>query len=111
MSLGKRVLQKREELKITQLQLAGSLRVTPQHISLVEQDKTMPSISLLEEMAKELGVSIDYLVSGQEGIITETIPAIKADKRLSLKAKKALIALVEEFYSAGQSISKSPGQE
>ena len=51
----------------------------------------------LPQLAEELGVSIDYLVSGKEGIITDTIPAIKADKRLKLKAKRALIALVEEL--------------
>jgi len=35
---------------------------------------------------------------GKEGIITDVIPAIKANKRLSLKAKKALVALIEELY-------------
>lgn len=51
----------------------------------------------LAKLAEELGVSIDYLVSGKEGIINGAIPAIKADKRLNLKAKRALIALAEEF--------------
>ena len=51
----------------------------------------------LLQLAEELGVSIDYLLCGKEGIITDTIPAIKADKRLKLKAKRALIALVEEL--------------
>jgi len=52
---------------------------------------------LLPKLAEELGVSIDYLVSGKEGIITDTIPAIKADKRLTLKAKRLLIGLIEEL--------------
>jgi hypothetical protein len=47
---------------------------------------------------------VDYLATGKEGIITETIPAIKADKRLNLKAKKSLISLVEELYKASESI-------
>jgi hypothetical protein len=29
--------------------------------------------------------------------VTDTVPAIKADNRLKLKAKRALIALVEEL--------------
>ena len=33
-------------------------------------------------------------------MITDTIPAIKADKKLKIKAKISLIALVEELYSA-----------
>jgi transcriptional regulator with XRE-family HTH domain len=100
-SLGDRVLKRRQALKITQQTLAGALGVTPQHISLVEQNKVTPSLALLGGLATELGASVDYLVSGKEGIITDTIPAIKADKRLKIKAKKALIAMVEEFYAAG----------
>ena len=51
----------------------------------------------LAKLAEELGVSIDYIVSGKEGIITDAIPAIKAHKRLNLEVKRALIALVEEY--------------
>jgi len=54
-------------------------------------------LALLPKLAEALEVSIDYLISGKEGIITDIIPAIKADKRLKLKAKRALIALVEEL--------------
>ena len=97
MSLGDRIRGKRQVLKITQQELAEVLGITPQHISLIEQGKATPSISLLPRLAEELGVSADYLLSGREGIITDTIPAIKADKRLKLKAKRALIALVEEL--------------
>lgn len=96
-SLGKRIRKRRNALKITQLELARALAVTPQHISLIEQDKVAASLALLAKLAEELGMSIDYLVSGKEGIITDTIPAIKADKTLSLKAKRALIAMVEEI--------------
>jgi transcriptional regulator with XRE-family HTH domain len=101
-SLGERILERRKALEITQQELTVSLGVTPQHISLLEQNKVAPSLPLLAGLAKELGVSVDYLVSGKEGIITETIPAIKADRRLKVKAKKALVALVEEIY-AGES--------
>ena len=97
MSLGKRIIKRRQALKITQQELAQALGVTPQHISFIEQDKGAPSLSLLPKLAEELGVSVDYLVSGKEGIITDTIPAIKADKRLKLKAKRLLIGLVEEL--------------
>ena len=97
MSFGERIRGRRNTLKITQLELAQALGVTPQHISLIEQDKVAASLALLAKLAEELGVSTDYLVSGKEGIITDTIPAIKADKTLTLKAKRALIALIEEL--------------
>ena len=102
-NLGKRIKERRQILKITQQELAQSLGITPQHISAIEQDKWAPSLTLLPKLAEELGVSIDYLVSGKEGIITDTIPAIKADKRLNLKVKRALIALVEELCETATS--------
>ena len=47
-----------------------------------------------------LGVSIDYPLSSNEGVITDIIPAMKADKTLTLKVKKALIALAEEYRAS-----------
>ena len=97
MSIGKRIIGRRQILGITQQELAESLGVTPQHISAIEQDKGAPSLGLLPKLGEELGVSIDYLVSGREWIITDTVPAIKGDKRLELKVKRALITLVEKM--------------
>lgn len=99
-NLGERIIQRRKILEITQQQLAIGLGVTPQHVSLLEQNKVAPSLNTLAGLAKELGVSTDFLVSGNAGIIAETIPAIKADKRLKIKTKKALIALIEEIYAS-----------
>jgi len=98
MSLGKRIKERRKTLGLTQQQLAESLGVTPQHISVIEQDKRTPSLSSLARMAEQLGVTVDFLVVGKEGTVTSVITAIKADERLNLKIKKALIALVEELY-------------
>ncbi len=103
MSFGDRLLERRKNLKVTQQDLASALGVTPQHISLIEQDKVTPSLNLVAGLAKELGVTTDYLISGQENINTDTIATIKADKKLTLKTKKTLIALVEEFYRSGSS--------
>jgi len=97
MDIGSRIRRKREALSITQQELAQALHISPQYISTVENNKKIPSLALISELAKQLGASIDFLVSGEEGIIKDTIPAIKADKGLSLKAKKALIALVKEL--------------
>lgn len=97
MSLGQRIRQRREVLGITQQNLAQALGLTPQHISAIEQDKRTPSLSSLARLSQELGVTTDYLVSGKESIITDIIPAIKADNTLTLPAKRALITLVEEL--------------
>ena len=97
MDLGRRIRERRKSLGITQENLAQALNVTPQHISAIEKDKRVPSLSFVIRMAKELGVSIDYLVSGKEGIITDVIPALKADNHLNLSTRKAIITLVSEL--------------
>ena len=99
MSIGKRIRERRKELNLTQEDLAKALGFTPQHISVIEQDKRGPSLLSLARLAEELGVTIDYLITGKDSVITETIPTIKADKNLTLKAKKALVSLVEELYA------------
>jgi len=102
MTLGQRIRQRRESLGVTQRQLADALKLTPQHISFVEQDKRAPSLGSLAKMAEELGVTTDYLVRGKEGVITEVIPAIKADKTLKVEVKNALITLVQALRHTGQ---------
>lgn len=101
MSIGDRIRKRRKQLNVTQQELATALGVTPQHISAIEQDKREPSLGSLVKLAEELGVTLDYVVTGKEGVITDPIPAIKADKKLNLKAKKALIALIQELYQTG----------
>jgi len=104
-SLGQKIREKREAFNLTQRELAEVIGITPQHLSLVEQDKKAPSVALLVKLAEKLGVSIDYLVSGkatQGEIVLDPIVAIKADKTLTEKAKRALIALVEELRATGE---------
>jgi transcriptional regulator with XRE-family HTH domain len=103
MSIGKRIRKRRQELKFTQENLARALGLTPQHISGIEQDKRSPSLASLAKLAEELGITVDYLVTGKESSIVDTIPAIKADKKLSLETKKALITLVKELYETHSS--------
>ena len=95
MTLGQRIRMRRETLKLTQQELAEALGLTPQHISAIEQEKRAPSLPALAKLATELGVTVDYLVVGQEGGVTDIIPAIKADKTLNLEIKRALISLVQ----------------
>jgi transcriptional regulator with XRE-family HTH domain len=99
MTLGERIRKRRQLMKLTQQELGKALGLTSQHISAIEQDKRTPSLASLAKIAEELGVSVDYLLTGQEeGVITDTIPAIKADKKLKLEVKKALITLVRALY-------------
>ena len=101
MNFGERVRERRHNLKMTQQELAKALELTAQHISAIEQNKRAPSLNLIINLAKQLGVSTDYLLSGKEGIVTDIVSAIKADKTLNLKVKRALIALIEELRGSG----------
>ena len=98
MSIGDRIRKRRQELGWTQSRLAQALGVTPQHISIVEQDKRAPSLSSLTKLAQELGVTLDYLITGKQTSITDSIPAIKSDKKLTLQSKNSLITLVEQLH-------------
>ena len=102
MSIGTRIKNRRQELKFTQSEIAKQVNLTPQHISAIEQDKRLPSIALLGKLADELGVTMDYLVTGKESLVSDAIPSIKADKNLTLKSKKALISLIEELRSSSK---------
>lgn len=107
MSLGQRIRQKREALKLTQEQLAKNLGLTSQYISIIEQDKRSPSLSALAKLAEELGVTIDYLVSGKEGAFLDLVPTIKADRTLDLEVRRSLITLVRELRKAAGKATES----
>jgi len=102
MTIGQRIRKRRETMKLTQQQLGDALGVTAQHVSAVEKDKRAPSLDSLLRLAEELGVSIDFLVTGKEGVITDTIPAIRADKKLNIEIKRALITLIRAIYTENE---------
>jgi transcriptional regulator with XRE-family HTH domain len=100
-TFGQRLKKSRLVLHYTQKDLASAIGVTPQHISFIEQERGVPSLELLPKIAEQLGVSVDYLLSGKDSVAVGVIPAIKADKRLKIITKKALITLVEGLYDKG----------
>ena len=67
MSLGQRIRQRRIILNVTQQGLADALNITPQHISVIEQDKATPSVALLPKFAEQLGVSTDTFSPERKG--------------------------------------------
>lgn len=64
-SMGKRMKQQRKAKKITQYQLAELMDVTPQMISSAELGQKAIRPENLAKMAKILGVSADYLLTGR----------------------------------------------
>lgn len=60
-SLGKKIKEKRLELRITQKELAGEV-ITRNMLSQIENDLAMPSIKTLEHIANMLGKSVSYFI-------------------------------------------------
>ena len=65
-TLGKRIAALRREKELKQDELAEKLGVSPQAVSKWENDQTCPDISLLPQLAKILGVSVDELLTGKK---------------------------------------------
>lgn len=61
-TIGKRIMQNRKRLGLTQDQLAEKLGVTAQAVSKWENDQSCPDISILGTLADIFGISIDALL-------------------------------------------------
>lgn len=61
MQLGKTIKLLRIKAGIKQKDLAKKLQISSNYLSLVENDKREPSISLIERIAKALDVPISYI--------------------------------------------------
>ncbi|MDD4795407.1 MAG: helix-turn-helix domain-containing protein [Bacilli bacterium] len=62
--IGKFIAQNRKDKKMTQQELGEKLGVTDKTISRWENGNYMPDLSLLKPLSKELGISINELLSG-----------------------------------------------
>lgn len=64
-TLGERIAQNRKAKGFTQESLAEQLGVSAQAVSKWENDISCPDITLLPELAKLLGTTVDSLLSGE----------------------------------------------
>lgn len=64
--IGKLIARKRKEKQMTQSQLAEQLGVTNKTVSKWETGAGLPDISLLIDLSKELEISVDDLLNGNE---------------------------------------------
>lgn len=84
--IGKFIAACRKEKKLTQAQLAEKLNITDRAVSKWETGKSMPDSSIMLELCKILGISVNELLSGE--VIDMEHYEQKADENLiALKRK------------------------
>lgn len=89
-NIGDRIKQKRKELGFTQAELGEKLNITDRAVSKWEQGEGDPNLSIIPDIAKALGVSLDYLLLGKEEEPAITLDDMDAEKRLSLLIKRMM---------------------
>ena len=82
--IGKNLLELRKNKKLTQLEVAEKFNYSDKSISKWEAGDSMPSIEILNELAKFYGVTLDYLVTEEHNENIET----KAQEKVKTKTPK-----------------------
>ncbi|MHB9036094.1 MAG: helix-turn-helix domain-containing protein [Armatimonadota bacterium] len=72
--LGNRLKDQRDKRKLRQADIAGALGVSTQAVSKWERGENAPDISLLVELGRLLGVSVEWILGGTSAE-TDTFPA------------------------------------
>lgn len=82
--IGKFISKKRKDINLTQEELAEKLNVTAKSISRWENGKTMPDMSLFNEICNILNISLEELLSGEDKLkgSDETINYIKYQRKM-----------------------------
>ena len=98
-TLGRRIARLRLARTATQERLAKELNVSPQAVSKWENDINYPDISLLPDLARFLGVSVDELLSGASASAQETEAAqesVAAQESATEKSAAEVVAVAAD---------------
>lgn len=95
-TLGRRIARLRLARTATQERLAKELNVSPQAVSKWENDINYPDISLLPDLARFLGVSVDELLSGASASTQESAAAQESTAEVVSIAADEPAEIVEE---------------
>ena len=64
-TMGARILRRRKEKGLTQRELGERLHVTDRAVSKWETGKSFPDVSVLEDVCRELDISVSELLAGK----------------------------------------------
>ncbi len=107
---GAYIRQKRSKLGLTQKELANRINCTDKAISRWETGRGFPDVSILELLSKELGVTVNELMLGEDISHEEykrksdeiIVSIIKASKKKINLLLMIVIILFDIFFSLGE---------
>ena len=91
--LGTRIAFLRRRGGLTQEELAAQLAVSPAAVGAYEQGRRVPSASILVELSKGLGVSVDYLLTGKPASPAEWTLTTEYDLHHGKKGERYALAV------------------
>ena len=109
-TLGRRIARLRLAKTATQERLAKELNVSPQAVSKWENDINYPDISLLPDLARFLGVSVDELLSGASASTQETAAQESAAEK-STAAQESAAEVVSVAADEPAEIVEEPTEQ
>lgn len=84
-TLGKRIMQNRKRLGLTQDQLAEQLGITAQAVSKWENDQSCPDITMLPKLASIFGISTDTLLGHETDTVYTPAEVLEQDEEPTQK--------------------------
>ena len=104
MNFGEKIKELRIKNKLTQQDFADKFFVTRQAVSRWEQGKSIPSIDVIELIAKEFDVSIDYLVSDEDELEKKEVFQINEFDDASYNVYNATSYTIQAYYDDGNKL-------
>ena len=108
-TLGRRIARLRLARTATQERLAKELNVSPQAVSKWENDINYPDISLLPDLARFLGVSVDELLSGASASAQES-PAAQESAVVQESAAEVISVAADEPAEIVEELTEQDNQ-
>lgn len=109
-TLGRRIARLRLAKTATQERLAKELNVSPQAVSKWENDINYPDISLLPDLARFLGVSVDELLSGASASVQKSAAQERAAVRGNSSAQERAAEVVSVAVDEPAEIVEEPAE-
>ena len=66
--MGRRLSERRRELKLTQERLVEMVGISPSFVGHLERAEKTPSLATVAELCAALNISVDYLVWGKRSV-------------------------------------------